>query len=97
MCSKGLRLVTVQPPEKSWPIGTGLNRTSPLRRSKKFAAGSWGWHHDEGLMATRNPPGTEMLRLSAAVLFVAGPILALFFRSWGLGALVFGVGLSFLV
>jgi hypothetical protein len=92
MCSKGLRLVTVQPPEKSWPIGTGLNRTSPLRRSKKFAAGSWGWHHDEGLMATRNPPGTGMLRLSAAVLFVAGPILALFFRSWGLGALVFGLG-----
>jgi hypothetical protein len=37
-----------------------------------------------------------MLRLSAAVLFVAGPILALIFRSWGLGVLVFGLGLSFL-
>jgi hypothetical protein len=43
-------------------------------------------------MTTRNPPGTGMLRLSAAVLFVAGPILALLFRSWGLGVLVFGVG-----
>ena len=43
-------------------------------------------------MATRNPPGTGMLRLSAAILFIAGPILALLFRSWGLGALVFGLG-----
>jgi hypothetical protein len=43
-------------------------------------------------MTTRNPPATGMLRLSAAVLFVAGPILALLFRSWGLGVLVFGVG-----
>jgi hypothetical protein len=43
-------------------------------------------------MTTRNPPGTGLLRLSAAVLFVAGPILALLFRSWGLGVLVFGVG-----
>ena len=43
-------------------------------------------------MARRNPPGTGMLRLSAAVLFVAGPILVLFFWSWGLGAMVFGVG-----
>ena len=43
-------------------------------------------------MATRNLPGTGMLRLSAAVLFVAGLILALFFWSWGLGAMVFGVG-----
>jgi hypothetical protein len=33
-----------------------------------------------------------MLRLSAAILFIAGPILALLFRSWGLGALVFGLG-----
>jgi hypothetical protein len=37
-------------------------------------------------MGRRNPPGTGMLRLSAAVLFVAGPILALIFRPWGLGA-----------
>jgi hypothetical protein len=43
-------------------------------------------------MTTRNPPATGMLRLSAGVLFVAGPILALLFRSWGLGVLVFGVG-----
>ena len=43
-------------------------------------------------MTTRNPPGTGLLRLSAAILFIGGPILALVFRSWGLGALVFGVG-----
>jgi hypothetical protein len=43
-------------------------------------------------MARRNPPGTGMLRLSAAILFMAGPILALIFWSWGLGALVFGLG-----
>jgi succinate-acetate transporter protein len=43
-------------------------------------------------MTARNPPGTGMLRLSAAVLFVAGPIVALIFRSWGLGVLVFGLG-----
>src|SRR5215218_3382830 len=29
ICIKGLRLVTVQLPEKSSPIGPGLNRTSP--------------------------------------------------------------------
>jgi hypothetical protein len=43
-------------------------------------------------MATRNPPGTGMLRLSAAILLIGGPALALVFRSWGLGALVFGLG-----
>jgi hypothetical protein len=43
-------------------------------------------------MATRNPPGSGMLRLSAAILFIGAPILALVFRSWGLGALVFGLG-----
>ena len=30
--------------------------------------------------------------MSAAILFIGGPILALVFRSWGLGALVFGLG-----
>ena len=43
-------------------------------------------------MSTRIPPGTGMLRLSAAVLLIGGPILALVFRSWGTGALVFGLG-----
>lgn len=33
-----------------------------------------------------------MLRLAAAILFVAGPIVALVFQSWGLGAMVFGAG-----
>src|SRR5919112_5781414 len=36
-------------------------------------------------MARRTPPGTGMLRLSAAILFIAGPIVALVFWSWGLG------------
>jgi hypothetical protein len=36
-CIKGLRLVTVQLPEKFSPIGPEFNRTSPLRSSKKFA------------------------------------------------------------
>src|SRR4051794_39408225 len=40
----------------------------------------------------RNPPGTGMLRLLAATLFIGAPILALIFRSWSLGALVFGLG-----
>jgi hypothetical protein len=43
-------------------------------------------------MATRNPPGSGMLRLLAALLFVGAPILALVFRSWGFGAMVFGLG-----
>jgi hypothetical protein len=43
-------------------------------------------------MATRNPPGTAILRLLAAILFIGGPILGLVFRSWGLGAMVFGLG-----
>jgi hypothetical protein len=43
-------------------------------------------------MSTRNPPGTGLLRLSAAVLFIGGPLLGLIFRSWGLGAMVFGLG-----
>jgi hypothetical protein len=33
-----------------------------------------------------------MLRLSAAILLVGGPLLALAFRSWGVGSLVFGLG-----
>jgi hypothetical protein len=33
-----------------------------------------------------------MLRLSAAILLIAGPILALILRSWGVGSLVFGLG-----
>jgi hypothetical protein len=43
-------------------------------------------------MATRNPPGTGILRLSAAILLIGGPILALVFRSWGVGSMVFGLG-----
>jgi hypothetical protein len=43
-------------------------------------------------MARRNPPGTGMLRLAAAILFVTGPIVGLVFWSWGLGAVVFGAG-----
>ena len=43
-------------------------------------------------MAGRNPPATGMLRLAAAILFVAVPIVGLVFRSWGLGAVVFGAG-----
>ena len=33
-----------------------------------------------------------MLRLSAAILLIGGPILALVFRSLGVGSLVFGLG-----
>ena len=43
-------------------------------------------------MARRTPPGTEILRLSAAILLIGGPILGIIFRSWGLGSLVFGLG-----
>ncbi len=43
-------------------------------------------------MATRNPPGTAILRLLAAILFIGGPLLGLIFSSWGLGAMVFGLG-----
>jgi hypothetical protein len=32
------------------------------------------------------------LRLLAAVLLIGGPILALVFRSWGVGSMVFGFG-----
>jgi hypothetical protein len=43
-------------------------------------------------MAMRNPPGTGMLRLAAAILFIGAPLLGLIFKSWGLGAMVFGLG-----
>ena len=43
-------------------------------------------------MATRSPPGTGMLRLVAAILLIGGPILAIIFRSWGVGSMVFGLG-----
>ena len=43
-------------------------------------------------MATRNPPGTAILRLLAAILLIGGPVLALILRSWGVGAVVFGRG-----
>jgi hypothetical protein len=33
-----------------------------------------------------------MLRLLAAILLIGGPIMALIFRSWGVGSLVFGLG-----
>ena len=33
-----------------------------------------------------------MLRLAAAILLIAGPIVGLVFWSWGLGAMVFGAG-----
>jgi hypothetical protein len=33
-----------------------------------------------------------MLRLAAALLLIAGPILALILRSWGVGSFVFGLG-----
>src|SRR5215208_3736723 len=36
-CIKGLRLVTMQLPEKFSPIGVGTNRTSHIRVSRKFA------------------------------------------------------------
>ena len=34
----------------------------------------------------------RMLRLLAAVLLIGAPILALVFRSWGVGSMVFGLG-----
>ena len=43
-------------------------------------------------MATRNPSGTGILRLLAAILLIGGPILAVIVRSWGVGSLVFGFG-----
>ena len=47
-------------------------------------------------MARRTPPGTEILRLSAAILLIGGPILGIIFRSWSLGSLVFGLGVILL-
>lgn len=43
-------------------------------------------------MSTRSTSGTGLLRLLAAILLIGGPILALVFRSWGVGSLVFGLG-----
>jgi hypothetical protein len=43
-------------------------------------------------MSTRNPPGTGMLRLAAVILLIGAPILAIIFRSWGVGVMVFGLG-----
>jgi hypothetical protein len=37
MCIKGLRLVTMQLPEKFSPIGVGTYRSSHIRVSQKFA------------------------------------------------------------
>jgi hypothetical protein len=36
MCIKGLRLVTMQLPEKFLPIGLGTNRSSHIRLSARF-------------------------------------------------------------
>src|SRR5829696_10488020 len=36
ICIKGLRLVTMQLPEKFSPIGVGANRSSHIRLSRKF-------------------------------------------------------------
>jgi hypothetical protein len=33
-----------------------------------------------------------MVRLSATILLIGAPILALIFRSWGVGVMVFGLG-----
>jgi hypothetical protein len=43
-------------------------------------------------MSASSPSGTGMLRLMAAILLIGGPILAIIFRSWGLGSMVFGLG-----
>jgi hypothetical protein len=43
-------------------------------------------------MSARNPSATGMLRLLAAILLIGGPILALLFKSWGVGSMVFGLG-----
>src|SRR5215203_2315684 len=45
LCSKGWRLVTLQLPEKSCPIGPGLCRTSPKRRSRKITIEEVFKHH----------------------------------------------------
>jgi hypothetical protein len=59
-------------------------------REARFGRGSVASYR--GAMPTRDPSGTGMLRLSAAILLIGGPILALILRSWGVGGLVFGVG-----
>ncbi len=43
-------------------------------------------------MSARDPSGTDTLRLAAAILLIGGPILALLFRSLGVGSMVFGLG-----
>jgi hypothetical protein len=43
-------------------------------------------------MSARNTSGTGMLQLLAAILLIGGLILALVFRSWGVGSIVFGLG-----
>jgi hypothetical protein len=43
-------------------------------------------------MSAINTSGTDMLRLLAAILLIGGPILALVFRSWSVGSMVFGLG-----
>jgi hypothetical protein len=42
-------------------------------------------------MSTRNPSGTGMVRL-AAILLIGGPVLALVFKSLGVGSMMFGLG-----
>jgi hypothetical protein len=81
------RIPTVLPASSS-----AIHRSAWKWNSAKFAPGSGRWHDDQRLMARRNPPGTGMLRLAAAILFIAGPIVALVFWSWALGAMVFGAG-----
>jgi hypothetical protein len=68
--------------------GTGSSRDD----FAKLASGGDRWHHTGGAMPTRDPSGAGMLRLSAAILLIGGPILALVLRSWGVGGLVFGLG-----
>ena len=61
-------------------------------RCAKLASGEDRWHHTGRAMPPRDPSGAGTLRLLAAILLIGGPILALVFRSWGVGGLVFGLG-----
>ena len=60
MCIKGLRLVTVQLPEKFSPVGLGTNRSSHIRISAKFVLTA----HRKGRCSSYAPHWRGLTRLS---------------------------------
>ena len=107
MCIKGLRLVTVQLPEKFLPIGVGTNRSSHNRVSTKFALnpyeGPLFFPSSPAVLSYVRPEawrGSSYIRKAGSSLCVfpilpaAGIVFEPVFECWSIGRLVASEDLS---